>query len=108
MKYSLVKTIFVVASSLLVASCGETTSSASSVSATVSSTDSVTSSDSSKFYAYEANSDLVFNEFDVGVSANDRALELANKGDNALDLSAYSIAIYHANDQKPSYFVSLA
>jgi endonuclease YncB( thermonuclease family) len=107
MKYSLVKTVFVVASALLVAGCDGTLSS-SSASATIYTTDSAASSDTSKFYAYEANSDLVFNEFDVGVSANDRALELANKGDSALDLSAYSIAIYHANDQKPTYFITLA
>lgn len=56
---------------------------------------------------FEAGSPLLFSEFYLGDSYKDRAVEVANYGDEPLSLSSYSIRIYKSNALEPSYFIPL-
>ncbi|MCQ2798846.1 MAG: thermonuclease family protein [Bacilli bacterium] len=57
--------------------------------------------------AYESGSSLIFTEFYVGTSVNDRAVEISNIGDKKIDLSEYSIIIYRSGSLSDPYEIKL-
>lgn len=59
-------------------------------------------------YPFESSSPIIFNEFDGGSSAINRAVELANISDQSVDLSPYSLAIYRGDSKTPTYRLSLS
>ncbi len=95
-------------SEALSSSSSSSFSSSSAASSSVSSS-SVSSSSLSEegSYVFEEGSPLIFNEFDGGSSAINRAVELANISDATLDLSLYTIAIYRGDSSKPTYRLPL-
>jgi endonuclease YncB( thermonuclease family) len=72
------------------------------------SSSSASSSSNEGVYAFQAGSSLIFSEFDGGSSSSDRAVELSNLSEEALDLSAYTIAIYRGDSKSPTYRLPLS
>ncbi|MCQ2772879.1 MAG: thermonuclease family protein [Bacilli bacterium] len=56
---------------------------------------------------YESGSKLIFTEFFIGNSVNDRALEVSNIGDSPIDLSDYSVIIYRSGSLEDPYEIKL-
>lgn len=73
-----------------------------------SATDSSSAASSSFPYPFVAGSSLIFNEFDGGSSASDRALELANVSKQSLSMDGYSVAIFKGNEATPSFTIPLS
>ena len=101
-------------SAFLLVGCGSNPTSSSlipSVPASASSPStpesSVSSSPDVEVAPFEANSSLIFNEFAVGASPVSRAVELANIGESAIDLSSYTIGIYKGLSRTITYRVPL-
>ena len=53
--------------------------------------------------SFEAGSKVIFSEFYVGDSLRQRALEISNYGQEAVDLSKYEVACFHGDAKVPEY-----
>jgi endonuclease YncB( thermonuclease family) len=100
---------FALGAALFLSACGEnkTASSSAPFIESASSFSSFSSSSTEELYPFVGDSPLIFSEFDGGSSSTNRAVELTNLSGEAIDLSAYSIAIYRGDSKTPTYFVPL-
>lgn len=69
---------------------------------------SISSSESSSELLFESGSEVLINEFYLGESVSERALEIANFGDASVDLSPYEVLVFHGDETEAEYRIPLS
>ncbi|MCR5490734.1 MAG: thermonuclease family protein [Bacilli bacterium] len=91
------KQLALISISLLLASCAST-------SADLSSDVFVSGSE----LGFEAGSSVIFSEFFLGDSVDQRAVEISNYGERDIDLAEYEVIIFHGSATSPEYRIPLS